>query len=66
MEDIQRVLRKRVYSVKAPKHILFDLDSTLLATYGKQEGEAFNYHYQANGYHPLLCFDGIICVNNPG
>lgn len=39
--------------------MLFDLDSTLLNTYGHQEGEAFNYHYQAHGYHPLLCFDGI-------
>jgi len=37
--------------------MLFDLDSTLLNTYGRQEGEGFNYHYQAHGYHPLLCFD---------
>lgn len=39
--------------------MLFDIDSTLLDTYGKQEGEAFNYHYQAHGYHPLLCYDGL-------
>jgi hypothetical protein len=59
LEEIQRILRKRVYSINKPEHILFDLDSTLLATYGAQEGEAFNYHYQAHGYHPLLCFDGM-------
>ena len=59
LEEIQRILRKRVYSLVNPEHILFDLDSTLLAAYGKQEGEAFNYHYQAHGYHPLLCFDGM-------
>ena len=59
MEEMQRILRKRVYSVKRPELVIFDLDSTLLPTYGKQEGEAFNYHYQANGYHPLLCFDGM-------
>ena len=59
LEEIQRILRKRVYSIDKPEHILFDLDSTLLATYGTQEGEAFNYHYQAHGYHPLLCFDGM-------
>ena len=59
LEKIQRILRRRVYSVAKPSHILFDLDSTLLTTYGKQEGEAFNYHYQAHGYHPLLCFDGM-------
>ncbi len=58
LEEMQRILRKRVYSIQKPEHILFDLDSTLLPTYGKQEGEAFNFHYQANGYHPLLCFDG--------
>lgn len=39
--------------------MLFDLDSTLLDTYGKQEGEGFNFHYQAHGYHPLLCYDGL-------
>ena len=59
LEDIQRIFRRRVYSVEKPEHILFDLDSTLLAAYGTQEGEAFNYHYQAHGYHPLLCFDGL-------
>ena len=59
MEEMQRILRNRVYSVEMPEHVLFDLDSTLLATFGKQEGEAFNYHYQAHGYHPLLCFDGM-------
>jgi hypothetical protein len=39
--------------------VLLDLDSTLLNTYGKQEGEGFNFHYSAHGYHPLLCYDGL-------
>lgn len=39
--------------------MLFDIDSTLLSTYGSQEGEGFNYHYQAHGYYPLLCYDGL-------
>ena len=59
LEEMQRILRRRVYSLKMPEHVLFDLDSTLFSTYGKQEGGAFNFHYQANGYHPLLCFDGM-------
>ena len=59
LAEIQRILRARAYSVERPKHVLFDIDSTLLATYGNQESAAFNYHYQANGYHPLLCFDGM-------
>lgn len=59
LEEIQRLLRKKIYSVKKPEHILFDLDTTLFSTYGEQEGKAFNYHYQADGYHPLLCYDGM-------
>ena len=31
----------------------------LLAAYGKQEGRAFNFHYQSNDYHPLVYYDGI-------
>ena len=58
-DQIEKLMRDIVYSIKAPEYMLFDLDSTLLNTYGEQEGEAFNYHYQAHGYHPLLCFDGI-------
>ena len=58
-ELIEAKMRDIIYSIKSPEHMVFDLDSTLLNTYGKQEGEAFNYHYQAHGYHPLLCFDGI-------
>lgn len=59
LEEMQRILQARVYSVEEPEHVLFDMDSTLLPTYGKQAGEAYNYHYGAHGYHPLLCFDGL-------
>lgn len=59
MSQIMRTMRRVIYSVDPPEHLLLDLDSTLLDTYGRQEGEAFNYHYQAHGYHPLLCYDGI-------
>ena len=56
---LMRRFRKVVYSVKKPEMLLFDLDSTLLNTYGHQEGEGFNFHYQNRGYHPLVCYDGI-------
>lgn len=59
MHQITRMMRRTIYSMDTPEHILLDLDSTLLDTYGNQEGEAFNYHYQAHGYHPLFCFDGL-------
>lgn len=57
--EINAKMRETIYSIKRPEHMLFDLDSTLLNTYGDQEGEGFNYHYQAHGYHPLLCYDGL-------
>ena len=59
LNQIIRELRKVIYSIKKPEFMLFDIDSTLLDTYGNQEGEGFNYHYQAHGYHPLLCYDGL-------
>jgi hypothetical protein len=58
-DEIARAFRRKVYSNLKPPMVLLDLDSTLLETYGKQEGEAFNFHYSAHGYHPLLCYDGM-------
>ena len=58
-DDIDKSLRDIIYSIKCPEHMLLDLDSTLFGTYGNQEGEGFNFHYQAHGYHPLLCYDGL-------
>ena len=58
-QEINQILRKRLYSIQIPQAVILDLDSTLLAAYGKQEGRAFNFHYQSNGYHPLVCYDGI-------
>ena len=52
-------LRKIIYSIYLPQMVLFDLDTTLLPTYGKQEGEGYNVHYAAHGYHARLCFDGL-------
>ena len=57
--SIARALRKKIYSIQMPEAVILDLDSTLLEAYGNQEGRAFNFHYQSNGYHPLVCYDGI-------
>ena len=57
--SINQILRKKVYSIQMPEAIILDLDSTLLNAYGKQEGRAFNFHYQSNGYHPLVYYYGI-------
>ena len=58
-QEISRILRKRLYSIQMPQAVILDLASTLLEAYGKQEGRAFNFHYRSNGYHPLVCYDGI-------
>ena len=58
-DDIDKSLRDIIYAINRPEHMLLDLDSTLFGTYGNQEGEGFNFHYQAHGYHPLLCYDGL-------
>ena len=57
--SISRILRKEIYSIQMPESVILDLDSTLLDAYGRQEGRAFNFHYQSNEYHPLVCYDGI-------
>ena len=58
-DDIMCQLRKKIYSIRMPEFVLFDIDTTLFETYGSQEGGSFNGHYHAHGYHPLLCYDGL-------
>lgn len=50
--------QSHLFHSEAGIHAL-DIDFTLLDTYGNQEGKGFNYHYQAHGYHPLLCYNGL-------
>ena len=51
---IGRMLRKKIYRIQMPQAVILDLDSTLLEAYGKQEGRAFNFHYQSNGYNGII------------
>ena len=44
-----------------PSRLIFDIDSTVLVLYGKQEGATVGYNPIKRGrpsYHPLLCFEG--------
>jgi len=59
LERINEVLQKRVYTIKPQDHFALDVDSSGFAAYGHQHGANFNYHYQQNRFHPLLCFDGL-------
>ena len=59
LEKICMELLKTAYSIEMPSAIVLDMDTTLLNTYGKQEGAAYNAHYEAPGYHPILLFDSL-------
>lgn len=51
-------LRKAAYRIQPPKEVVFDVDTTILQAYGKQEGAEYIHHYGEVGYHPQLCYDG--------
>ena len=57
-----RFLLSMIVKPKPPTRVIFDLDSTVLILYGKQEMARIGYNPQKWGrpsYHPLLCFNGI-------
>lgn len=57
--DILELLYKTANQAKTTENIILDLDSTNIKTFGKQEGGEYIYHYSANGYHPLVLYDGL-------
>src|SRR5713226_4172995 len=53
--------RWRAAMIGHPAQIIFDLDSTVLTVYGRQERAAVGYNPKKRGrpsYLPLLCFEG--------
>jgi hypothetical protein len=57
-----RLLLSMILKPEPPTRVIFDLDSTVLILYGKQEMARIGYNPQKWGrpsYHPLLCFNGI-------
>jgi len=61
MKQLQKanfILQDKIYDHQTPREIIFDLDSTNIETYGKQNGSAYNHHYRTDGYHPQVLFDG--------
>ena len=53
-----KFMRKQAYALQCPSEVIFDIDTTILPTYGAQSGGEFIHHYQEVGYHPMLCYDG--------
>lgn len=57
-----QLLLKMAVKPKSPRRVIFDLDSTVLTLYGRQEGAEIGYNPKKRGrpsYHPLFCFNGI-------
>lgn len=56
-----RFLARMITKPHSPSRLIFDLDSTVLVVYGKQQGAEVGYNPTKHGrrsYHPLLCFEG--------
>jgi hypothetical protein len=56
-----RFLRRMTASPQIPRRLIFDVDSTVLVVYGRQEQARIGYNPIKRGrpsYHPLLCFEG--------
>jgi len=56
-----RFLYRMSVRPRRPARLLFDVDSTVLVLYGKQEQARVGYNPIKRGrpsYHPLLCFEG--------
>jgi len=54
---INRALIARVEATESPQLVVLDMDSTEIPVYGQQEQSAYNGHFEATCYHPLLLFN---------
>ena len=55
-----RLLQKFIFLPEPRPRLIFDLDSTVLTVFGKQDGAAVGYNPRYHGkrsYHPLLCLE---------
>jgi len=58
-QTLNQVLIDQARLVRNDTDMIIDLDSTHSDTFGVQEETDYNAHYQTNGYHPLVAFDGL-------
>ena len=47
----------KVHERKPLKELILDLDSSVSETYGRQQGTAYNGHFECLCYHPLFLFN---------
>jgi Transposase DDE domain group 1 len=56
--DPKAAARGGSFLLKFPQRVVLDMDSTGKPVYGEQEHSAYNGHFEAACYHPLLPFNG--------
>ena len=59
LELLLKQMRGWAYQTRRPEKVIFDVDTTILHTYVKQDGGEYIVHYDAVGYHPIVCYDGL-------
>ncbi|SIN87933.1 Transposase DDE domain group 1 [Carnobacterium alterfunditum] len=59
LQEVNQILLDKVRTARNTTEMIFDLDSTHSDTFGNQENSNYNAHYQTNGYHPLVAFEGL-------
>jgi hypothetical protein len=55
---LNRELVAKGEAIDSPRRVVLDMDSTEIPIYGHQEQGAYNGHFEATCYHPLLLFNG--------
>ncbi|SFG14048.1 IS1380 family transposase [Sporolactobacillus nakayamae] len=59
LKSINQAYLDGLFSLRHGQQMVLDVDSANFETAGKQEGSAYNAHYQDNGFHPLFLFDSL-------
>lgn len=59
LHQLTQKLGDLLLTQKNQQEMIIDIDSTHSDTFGNQESTNYNGHYQTNGYHPLVAFDGV-------
>lgn len=57
--DLPGMWIDRVRERRALDQLILDVDSSVSETYGRQEGSAYNGHFECTCYHPIFCFNHL-------
>jgi hypothetical protein len=66
LAGINRELLARVEAMESSRRVVLDIDSTEIPVYGQQEQSAYNGHFEATCYHPLLLFNLVRSMPEAG